>query len=72
MKNPLILIFILVILVVGGLFYIYYPEPIEYKNEEAPVVCTQEAKLCPDGSYVGRVPPNCEFEKCREINTQSQ
>ncbi len=26
--------------------------------------CTQEAKLCPDGSYVGRVEPNCEFASC--------
>lgn len=26
--------------------------------------CTMEAKLCPDGSYVGRVGPNCEFAKC--------
>ena len=26
--------------------------------------CTQEAKLCPDGSYVGREGPNCEFTKC--------
>ncbi len=23
--------------------------------------CTMEAKLCPDGSSVGRVGPNCEF-----------
>jgi len=29
-----------------------------------PVFCTQEAKLCPDGSYVGRTGPNCEFSKC--------
>ncbi len=28
--------------------------------------CTMEAKLCPDGSYVGRVPPDCEFEACPE------
>ncbi len=28
------------------------------------VACTQEAKLCPDGSYVGRVGPNCEFKTC--------
>jgi len=28
------------------------------------VKCTQEAKLCPDGSYVQRVGPNCEFQKC--------
>lgn len=26
--------------------------------------CTQEAKLCPDGSYVGRTGPNCEFAAC--------
>lgn len=26
--------------------------------------CTQEAKLCPDGSYVGRTGPNCEFSPC--------
>lgn len=29
-----------------------------------PVACTQEAKLCPDGSYVGRTGPNCEFALC--------
>lgn len=26
--------------------------------------CTMEAKLCPDGSYVGRTGPNCEFTQC--------
>ncbi len=29
-----------------------------------PVACTQEAKLCPDGSYVGRTGTNCEFAAC--------
>jgi plastocyanin len=28
------------------------------------VACTLEAKLCPDGSYVGRTGPNCEFAAC--------
>ncbi len=28
------------------------------------VACTEEAKICPDGSGVGRVPPNCEFPDC--------
>ncbi|MBI2024641.1 MAG: tryptophan-rich sensory protein [Candidatus Harrisonbacteria bacterium] len=28
------------------------------------VACTQDAKLCPDGSYVGRVGPSCEFAAC--------
>lgn len=32
------------------------------KNE--PVACTVEAKLCPDGSAVGRSGPNCEFTQC--------
>jgi hypothetical protein len=27
-------------------------------------VCTMDAKLCPDGSYVGRIAPNCEFAPC--------
>lgn len=26
--------------------------------------CTQEAKLCPDGSSVGRTGLNCEFAPC--------
>ncbi len=29
-----------------------------------PVVCTMDAKQCPDGSYVGRTGPKCEFTKC--------
>lgn len=27
----------------------------------APVACTMDAMMCPDGSYVGRTGPNCEF-----------
>ncbi len=26
--------------------------------------CTEEAKMCPDGSTVGRTGPNCEFAPC--------
>lgn len=28
------------------------------------IACSQEAKLCPDGSYVARMGPNCEFTSC--------
>ncbi len=28
---------------------------------DKPVVCTMEAMQCPDGSYVGRTGPNCQF-----------
>lgn len=33
-------------------------------QKTAPVACTMEAKLCSDGSYVGRTGPNCEFTAC--------
>jgi hypothetical protein len=35
------------------------------KNQQK--ACTMEAKLCPDGSSVGRSGPNCEFAACPEI-----
>ena len=38
-------------------------EPIVPPSEEN-VFCTADAKQCPDGSYVGRVAPNCEFTPC--------
>ncbi len=31
---------------------------------QTPVACTMDAKACPDGSYVGRIAPNCEFAPC--------
>lgn len=36
----------------------------KFTDQEDHVVCTQDAKLCPDGSYVSRQPPNCEFAAC--------
>jgi hypothetical protein len=32
--------------------------------------CTQEAKLCPDGSAVGRTGPNCSFAVCPPPNAE--
>ena len=32
----------------------------------SPVACTKDAKSCPDGSIVGREPPNCDFSPCPE------
>jgi hypothetical protein len=36
-----------------------------------PVACTQEAKQCPDGSYVGRTGPNCEFSACPQPSAKA-
>lgn len=42
------------------------PTPTPSKTEEKNKACTLEAKLCPDGSSVGRTGPNCEFSACPE------
>jgi len=39
----------------------YYCETSQQK------ACTQEAMQCPDGSYVSRTGPNCDFAPCREV-----
>ena len=36
----------------------------KFTDQKDQVVCTQDAKLCPDGSYVSRQGPNCEFAAC--------
>lgn len=33
----------------------------------SPVACTQEAKLCPDGSYVSRTKADCSFASCSPL-----
>jgi hypothetical protein len=38
---------------------------------DRPVACTVEAKICPDGSAVGRSGPKCEFAKCPDASTKS-
>ncbi|MBP9816600.1 MAG: hypothetical protein KBD05_01055 [Candidatus Pacebacteria bacterium] len=42
-------------------------EPIgtpEEPSRPEPVACTADAKICPDGSGVGRTGPNCTFPPC--------
>ena len=34
------------------------------------VVCTQDAKQCPDGSFVGREGKDCKFKECPTLNKQ--
>lgn len=39
-------------------------------NSSSTTACTMEAKICPDGSAVGRSGPNCEFAVCSGGNNQ--
>ncbi len=64
MQNNKLTIFVLIIVVLGGLWLIT-----RERTEE--VSCTMEAKLCPDGSAVGRSGPRCEFAACPAVETPS-
>jgi len=58
--KKLILILVVAIAAIAGYFYYSQKE----KDNPEQVFCTMEAKLCPDGSYVGRTGPKCEFTAC--------
>ncbi len=64
MKRSLIIAVAVALLIIIGAGSVFI---FKFKKEPAPIACTQEAKLCPDGSYVGRTGPNCEFTKCPDV-----
>lgn len=56
-------ILVAILIVIG--FVLFWPKTgLTPSKPTEPVFCTMEAKLCPDGSAVGRVGPNCEFAAC--------
>jgi hypothetical protein len=61
--NKRILIAIFGVILLAGAVYLVF----EAITGNKQVACTMEAKLCPDGSAVGRTGPNCEFAKCPDI-----
>lgn len=40
------------------------PWQTQEEGEQEAVFCTMDAKVCPDGSYVGRQWPDCTFAPC--------
>ena len=63
--ETLVIVFTLVLL--GCIFFFVWAK-IAIKPVQ--MVCTNEAKLCSDGSYVGRTGPNCEFAACPSDPTE--
>lgn len=61
-KNPVlwiaIVLFVLALLAGGA--YLAFNRGLLTKEK----ACTQEVMVCPDGTSVGRVGPNCEFAAC--------
>ena len=60
LKLP-VLISIIIFLIVIGIASAAY---LFLNNSNKQKACTLEAKICPDGSTVGRTGPNCEFAPC--------
>lgn len=61
--TPIIIVLMVLFLVgVGGTSYYFINK--QFQKQTA---CTAEAKICPDGSSVGRTGPNCEFAVCPEV-----
>ncbi len=66
---------VLVVIIAAGFLYRY-----EVEKPKSPVLqgtgtgngvaCTDEAKICPDGSAVGRTGPNCSFATCPPPNAE--
>ena len=57
-RNLLVVVFLVAILLGVGILFS------GSRDRDEGVACTMEAKLCPDGSAVGRTGPNCEFAEC--------
>ncbi len=73
-RNILVVIIILLVGIVGYLGYRTYYMPrnapvvtdpdTTTPTDTEPVACTMDAMQCPDGTYVGRTGPKCEFAAC--------
>lgn len=60
MKSFLYILVALLIVVVLAVAFSFFSD----STAPGGVACTEEAKLCPDGSYVVRVGPTCAFAPC--------
>jgi len=59
-----LLIAVLLVAAVGGFYGLYGYLKTYTDTAEEPIFCTMDVKVCSDGSYVGRIPPRCEFAVC--------
>ncbi len=71
MKKIITLVVIMALIFVATLMWLFRdggqraaPTPKIAPSPGGEVFCTQDAKECPDGSYVGRTEPKCEFAPC--------
>jgi len=64
----IIIVVILIAVVLAGVACGYFWQKLNHAKQNInKIACTMEAKLCPDGSYVSRTGPNCEFTECPAV-----
>lgn len=63
-----LLIMIGAVLAFGVVAFVIFWGRVDTVTTITNTACTLEAKLCPDGSSVGRVPPLCDFASCPTVN----
>lgn len=68
--SPLIKLLIVLVVIAAfcflasAVYHLVAPKAYEVPTSGDQVACTMDAKMCPDGSYVGRTGPKCEFAAC--------
>lgn len=68
MKTLALGVVLIIVLGIGGFLYRNVLET----TGDGPVACTMDAKVCPDGSGVGREGPSCEFTPCPFPNAEDR
>jgi hypothetical protein len=72
--KPIYLAIMVIVIILISIFYLnkdktpgIIPEtttPTVTETPDSEIMCTMDVKTCPDGSYVSRVAPDCEFAPC--------
>ena len=69
---PIIIAIVILVVIGGGAYFYVYNNKVEAPtNTQEPVACAMDAMECPDGSWVGRTGPNCEFAECPAVQGQT-
>lgn len=71
MSKKSIFVFIFVLIFIAGVSYIFLTNFKDSHSQDM-TQCTMDAKICPDGSAVGRSGSNCEFEPCPENSKKNK
>ncbi|TSC62813.1 MAG: hypothetical protein G01um101448_368 [Parcubacteria group bacterium Gr01-1014_48] len=68
----IILIFAGLLVIAVGVYFLEISPKSSVEMNDEKQTCTQDAKLCPDGSYVSRTGPNCAFAPCLDGEVKSE